>query len=250
MLRIAGDGRRADPRPDLPLLRGRGDRGGVQRPGRPRGHLPELLAGDFAVLIEPTNGDIEGGCQGTLRVEIVATGIAAHSARPWMGHNAIHDAAAVLRAAGGLRGRDHHGRRPRLPRGAPGRRHQRRHRRQRRPRPVHRHGQLPLRARQGHRGGAGPRARGLRGLRRGRSPTPPTAPDRACTCRRRRRSSRRSACTVNAKYGWTDVARFSALGIPAVNYGPGDPNLAHMDDERCPVDQYVDAEAALLRWLR
>ena len=57
-----------------------------------------LLAADFAVLLEPTDGTIEGGCKGTLRVDVTTKGVAAHSARPWKGHNAIHDAAQVLPA--------------------------------------------------------------------------------------------------------------------------------------------------------
>ena len=51
---------------------------------------------DFAVLLEPTDGRVEGGCKGTLRAEVTTKGIASHSARPWKGHNAIHDAADVL----------------------------------------------------------------------------------------------------------------------------------------------------------
>ncbi|MEY2676858.1 MAG: hypothetical protein RL510_878, partial [Actinomycetota bacterium] len=55
--------------------------------------------------------------------------------------------------------------------------------------------------------------------------------------------------TAKPKYGWTDVARFSALGIPAVNFGPGDPNKAHADDENVPLEQITSAYESLRKWL-
>src|SRR5262249_58632157 len=71
------------------------DGNGVLRLSR---RSPELLAGDVAGLMEPTGAVIEGGCQGTLQAEVVTAGRRAHSARAWMGHNAIHDAGRVLDA--------------------------------------------------------------------------------------------------------------------------------------------------------
>ena len=210
---------------------------------------PDLLAADFAVLLEPTGGAVEGGCKGTLRVEVATKGIAAHSARPWKGHNAIHDAAAVLARlsaydaetitvddldyhealqavgiSGGIAGNV-------IPdrcvvtvnyRFAPDKDTDE----------AFAHVQQVF---DGYEVRLTDAADGARpGL------TLPAA----------KAFVEALGVPVSAKEGWTDVARFSALGIPAVNYGPGDPNLAHMDDERCPVQQYVDAEAALLRWLR
>jgi succinyl-diaminopimelate desuccinylase len=68
-------------------------RNGLKRIGETR---PELLEADFAVLMEPSGGIIEGGCQGTIRIDVTVPGERAHSARSWMGSNAIHNAGVVL----------------------------------------------------------------------------------------------------------------------------------------------------------
>ncbi|GGB45336.1 succinyl-diaminopimelate desuccinylase [Flexivirga endophytica] len=209
---------------------------------------PEWLAADFAVLLEPTNGGIEGGCKGTLRVDVATKGISAHSARPWNGHNAIHDAGEVLARlaayepetvnvdgldyhealnavgiSGGIAGNV-------IPdrcvvtvnyRFAPDKSAE--------------EAVAHVRAIfSGYDVTLGDCAAGARpGL-----DTPAAASFVAAL-----------ALPVTAKQGWTDVARFSAIGVPAVNFGPGDPNLAHTDDERCPERQITEANDALCRWL-
>ncbi|MCA0307682.1 MAG: succinyl-diaminopimelate desuccinylase [Actinobacteria bacterium] len=209
---------------------------------------PEWLAGDFAVLMEPTSAGIEGGCQGTLRFTLTTTGVAAHSARSWLGHNAIHDAADVL------------GRLQRY-----------------RPREVevdgltYREGLNAVAISGGIAGNVVPDACTITVNFR-------FAPDRdeadaLAHCRQvfdgyelavvdvaagarpglDRPIAREFLAAVGgeprAKYGWTDVARFSALGVPAVNFGPADPGKAHADDECCPVDDLFTCRDALLRWL-
>ena len=209
---------------------------------------PEMLRADFAVLLEPTEGVIEGGCQGTLRVEVTARGKAAHSARPWNGHNAIHEAMTILGrlvayeaetvAVDGLDYRE------------------------------------ALSA-VGIRGGiAGnvipdecvvivnyrfaPSKSGAQALAHVRELFEGYDVELTDTADGARPGLHLPAAQafvealnvpVNAKQGWTDVALFSGLSIPAVNFGPGDPNWAHHDHEYCPVQQLVDVEAALLRWL-
>jgi succinyl-diaminopimelate desuccinylase len=210
---------------------------------------PELLAdADFAVLLEPTDARIEGGCKGTLRAEVSTKGIAAHSARPWKGHNAIHDAVEIL---------------ARLSAYEPATRLV---------------DELEFREALGAvliSGGTATNVIPDRcvvtvNYRYAPSLTEADAEahvrevfsgfevaivDNAGGARPGLHLPAAKAfiealgLPVEAKQGWTDVARFSAIGVPAVNFGPGDPNLAHMDDEQCPVAQYTACEQALLRWL-
>jgi succinyl-diaminopimelate desuccinylase len=210
---------------------------------------PELVTdADFAVLLEPTDARVEGGCKGTLRAEVTTKGIAAHSARPWKGHNAIHDAAEIL---------------TRLVAYEPA---------------THVVDELEFREALNAvlvSGGVATNVipdRCVVTVNYRYSPSLSEADaeahvrevfagfdvdvvDNAGGARPGLHLPAAKAFVealglpVEAKQGWTDVARFSAIGVPAVNFGPGDPNLAHMDDEQCPVDQYTACEAALLRWL-
>ena len=220
-------------------------RNGLGRLARTR---PDLLAGDFAVLMEPTGARIEGGCQGTLRFEVTTTGTAAHSARSWLGHNAIHDAGALLRTLSDYT-----------------------------PRTVEVEG-LEYREGLNAVGITGGIAGNVIPDRCAITVNFRFAPDRSIEDAKahcvevfaghelvftdespaaRPGLDRPAAAEFlaavggepRAKYGWTDVARFSALGVPAVNFGPADPGKAHTDDEFCPVADLHTCHDALLRWL-
>ncbi|MBA8794495.1 succinyl-diaminopimelate desuccinylase [Friedmanniella endophytica] len=222
------------------------ERNGLNRIARTR---PELLAGDFAVLCEPSGAGIEGGCQGTMRVEVELRGRAAHSARSWMGENAVHAAAGVL---------------GRLVDYAP--------------RQVevegltYREGLNAVDIRGGIAGNVIPdrcvvavnyrfapdrdAAAAEAHLRAVFAGYDLTVVDVAEGARPGLDQPAAAAFLAavggepRAKFGWTDVARFSAMGIPAVNYGPGDPSKAHADDEFCPAAEIRSCREALLRWLQ
>lgn len=216
--------------------------------GRLARTAPELLEGDFAILLEPTAGTVEGGCNGTLRVEASTVGEAAHSARAWMGRNAIHAAAPILsrladyepatvsvdgldyreslnavRIAGGTAGNV-------IPdrcvveinyRFAPDKSLD----------------EAEAHVRELLAGFEVVRTDGAAGARPGL--THPAAAAFVAVVGRE----------PKPKYGWTDVARFSELGVPAVNFGPGDALLAHKDDERVAADDVRACFRALRDWL-
>ena len=225
----------------------------------------EWLSGDVAILGEPTGGQIEAGCQGTLRIRVHAVGVRAHSARSWLGDNAIHRLAPVLSALERYRPRsvDIDG-------------------------CVYREGLQAVRMSAGVAGNTVPDeawvdvnfrfapdrgtgdalahaldALGLTDLPRvDEGQAPPVGPGLSweltdlspgalpgLTAPAAAELVRAADGRVRAKYGWTDVSRFAALGIPAVNLGPGDPGLAHTRDEHCPVAQIAEVAAMLRAYL-
>ena len=222
------------------------DLNGLARLARTR---PDLFAGDFAILGEPSNGTVEGGCNGNLRAIVRTHGVRAHSARAWIGENAIHAAAPVLARLASYRPRDVAVDGLVYREGMNAVRITRRRRGQRHPGSLRGRGQLPVRAEPQRRRRPADHVRDVfdgfdvdvvdlaAGARPGLDA--PIAQEFLAAV----------GGEPRPKYGWTDVARFSAIGVPAVNYGPGDPHLAHHDEERVPVAQIDAVERGLRAWL-
>ncbi|NJQ15019.1 succinyl-diaminopimelate desuccinylase [Streptomyces bohaiensis] len=224
------------------------DRNGL---GRLAAVHPDWLTGDFAVVLEPSGGEVEGGCQGTLRVVLRTEGVRAHSARSWMGANALHAAAPVLARLASYEPR----------------------------RPVidgleYHEGLNAVRIGGGVAGNVIPDVCEIAVNYR-------YAPDRdeeaaLAHVREVFADCGLASLTVEdhspgalpglshpaaqafmaavggearPKFGWTDVARFSSLGVPAVNYGPGEPSLAHKRDERVETARIHHCEERLRAWL-
>ncbi|MET0997735.1 MAG: succinyl-diaminopimelate desuccinylase, partial [Marmoricola sp.] len=209
---------------------------------------PDLVEADFAILMEPSDAVVEAGCQGTLRVDVTARGERAHSARSWRGVNAIHKASEILRRLNEYDAR----------------------------KPV-------IDGLEYHEGLNAVLVSG--GVATNVLPDECVvtvnyrfAPDRSESealvfvkeffdgFEVEVTDSAPGALpglgvpaakafidsvggTVNPKFGWTDVARFTGLGIPAVNYGPGDPMLAHKQEEFVPIEQLHSCEVTLRTWL-
>ena len=209
---------------------------------------PEWLAADFAVLLEPTHGVVEAGCQGTMRVLVSTTGKRAHSARSWRGVNAIHAAAGVLDRLAAydarkvtIDGCDY------------------------------REGLNAVRINGGIAGNVIPdrceieinyrfapdrtvadAEAHLRELFAGYEVTLVDAAPGALPGLTAAPAQEFLAAVGSdpvGKLGWTDVSRFAAMGIPALNFGPGDPNVAHAVDEHVEIDKIRTGAEMLRRWL-
>jgi len=217
--------------------------------GRVERELAEWLAGDLAIVCEPSNASIEAGCQGTMRVEVRTTGVRAHTARGWMGVNAIHAVGEALRRLESYEARvvEIDG-------------------------CTYREGLQAVKIAGGVAGNVVPDACVLTVNHRfapDRSPADAEAhlrevfdgfdvvvtdvaagalPGLSSPVARELVAATGGKPPVG-KLGWTDVARFAALGMPAVNFGPGDPTLAHTQQENVPVGQITDCVDVLRRFL-
>lgn len=217
--------------------------------GRVSRNHPDWLAGDFAILGEPSNASVEGGCNGTIRVDVTTTGVRAHSARAFMGVNAIHAAAEVLTrlaefetdtvtvdgldyreslSAVNIRG------------GVAGN-------------VVPDECVVSVNYRFAPSKSAAEAEAFLRELFNGFDVIVTDAAEGA-----RPGLDRAIAqdfidtlgLSPAPKLGWTDVSRFSALGVPAVNFGPGNPLYAHKSDEHVRVTEVEQATATLRSYLQ
>jgi succinyl-diaminopimelate desuccinylase len=221
-----------------------GDRNGLHRIAAER---PALLDADLAVLMEPSDAGVEAGCQGVLTADIVVRGARAHTARAWTGVNAAHLAAPVLQRLA-----DHTPERVVID-GL-----------------EYREGLGAVAVRAGVAGNVVPDECVITVNSRF---APSRSPEEAEEYVRRlfpgyevqvtevvpgalpgldRLADLVTAlgATPRPKLGWTDVARFAALGTPALNYGPGDPSLAHTAGEYVPVAHLRTCEERLRQWLR
>ena len=209
---------------------------------------PDLLKADFAILLEPTNAGIEGGCQGTLRAEVRTTGRRAHSARSWMGVNAVHAAGEILARLNAYE-----------------------------PRRVrvdgleYREGMQAVKVWGGVANNVVPddctvavnyRFAPSRSVEEAIAHVKETFAGFEVEIMEAvggalpgldQVAAKEFVAAVGAtpapKFGWTDVARFSAMGVPAVNYGPGDPMYAHAPDEFVRLSDLRSCEAGMLAWL-
>ena len=216
--------------------------------GRLAREHPDWLGGDFAILMEPSNAGVEAGCQGTMRVDLRTTGERAHTARAWMGVNAIHALAPALVTLEAYE-----------------------------PREVeidgltYREGLNAVAVSGGVSGNVVPDAAVMtvnfrfapdrseeQALEFLRESFPQydlvvtdSAPGALPGLQRPAAAAFVDAvgAEVGPKFGWTDVAKFTLLGVPAVNYGPGDPIYAHKADEQVPVAHLRGVEDKLRAWL-
>ena len=227
--------------------------------GRLQRNHPHWLAGDLALLGEPTAAHVEGGCNGTLRVIARFPGRAAHSARAWMGSNAIHvmapvieriadygnpvelvdglefrESLSVVRVEGGIANNV-------IPEAA----------------------SMTVNYRFAPSKRADDALEWVRSLFEGTDATievddlcegarpgadSPVA-ERFLAVARRVAAEAGAELGLAAKVGWTDVARFTQVGVPAMNFGPGDPLLAHTRDEHAPVSDIVRVHRTLRAFL-